>query len=189
MAGPLITSVTVNIGSNNNDGTGDTLRSAFDKVNTALSLIYQQASVVLYSDIPDVPTVPPKDPSVFAIYHGYVNNSWYAWDIGPAAWFVVRPADAVTLIVVDDGTGNFWELVASTSGRLGTVSTTGPATSDNIIDDGTGNFWKVKVDVNGLRGVVAVAGPATPPAIVKDSSNNLWQLTVTPSGQLGIVSV
>jgi hypothetical protein len=140
MAGPLpdFTLYKVNVGTNPDDGTGDTLRAAFVKLNAAVAQV----------------------------------------------WTYLQAA-----VVIDDGSGTFWMLIADTAGNLGTRTNIGPATAAVVLDDGASGFWQIEVNTAGLRGVKSVSGPATAIPTIVDSSGGSWQPIVDSLGNLGLRSV
>jgi hypothetical protein len=87
-------------------------------------------------------------------------------------------------VIIDDGTGTFWLIIADTSGMIGAQTDASPATPDVILDDGGGGFWKVIVDTDGVRGTESNAGPATTSPEISDGTQ-LWRLIVDTDGNLG----
>lgn len=92
--------------------------------------------------------------------------------------------DTSMLVVMDDGTGTFWQLVVDTLGNVGTTSHAGPATADVILDDGGGGFWKLIVDTLGNRGATTDPGPATVAPVLDDGTATLWTIHVDTSGNI-----
>jgi hypothetical protein len=88
-------------------------------------------------------------------------------------------------IILADGSGGFWKLIADTLGGVGTQIDPGPATPDLIISDTFGGFWKLIVNSSGLRGTQSDPGPATAgPNAVSDGSK-YWIIQVDSSGNIG----
>lgn len=97
-------------------------------------------------------------------------------------WTVIY--DMLSTVIMDDGTGTFWQLVVDTLGNVGTISSAGPATADVILDDGGGGFWKLIVDTLGNRGATTDPGPATTAPIIDDGTGTFWTIHVDTGGNI-----
>jgi hypothetical protein len=62
----------INVGTVANDGTGDTIRAAFQKINTNNGLFATVALTGAYSDLTGKPTLTP------ATHPGYISGNWYS---------------------------------------------------------------------------------------------------------------
>lgn len=95
----------------------------------------------------------------------------------------------VSTIIMDDGFGNFWQLIVAPGGLLGAQAAVGPATPNVVFDDGSGFFWLLIIGPGGLVGTSSTLGPATGPVILSSGPGDFWQVFVDLSGNLGTVSV
>lgn len=88
-------------------------------------------------------------------------------------------------VIVDDGTGHFWELIVDNNGNLGAEDNAGPATPDVVLDDGMGGFWIIIVSPTGLVGSAAAVPPSTTPPVLASPNGDHWTIIVDQFGNVG----
>ena len=96
----------VNVGTNPDDGTGDTPHDAISKLNTAINWLF-------YTGAADAPPANPDDQNHVAFYRGYNNNTFYVWDPIMLTWFT--PA-GITLPTITPITGVGGEPITGAGG-------------------------------------------------------------------------